>query len=154
MSRLNTQFLMELDADDSIIAGSRSLIKSLSAGISSTGDGDQGVAIASAVAKWHNEAQGRRERQFSMYMNKKRYAVPELGFRSVDGIPSTQPQGSARGVLTNADSNQLSRSTCLAQKGEAGPHAFSQGSCNINACNMTPRALSFCSCPKGMQQTR
>ena len=154
MGRLNTQFLMELDAVDSIVAGSRSLIKRCSAGISSTGDGDQGVAIASAVAKWHIEAQRRRERQFSMYMNKKRYAVPELGFRSVDRFRSTQPQGTASGVLTKADSKQLSRSTRMALKGEAGPHAFSQESCNINACTMTPRALSFCSCPKGLQQTR
>lgn len=154
MGRLNTQFHMELDANDSIVAGSRSLIKRLSTGISSTGDGDQGVALASAVAKWHIEAQGRRERQFSMYMNKKRYTVPELGFRSVDGFRSTQPQGSASGVLTNADSNQLNRSTRMAQKGEAGSHAFSQESCNIKACTMTPRALSFCCFPEGLQQTR
>ena len=119
MGRLNNQLLMELDADDSTIAGSMSLIKRLSAGISLTGNGDQGVAADSAVAKWHSEAQEKRERQFSMYMDKKRYAVPELGFRSVEESRSTQPQGSASGVLTNADSNQLSRSTRMAQKGEA-----------------------------------
>lgn len=110
---------MELDADDSTIAGSRSLIKRLSAGISLTGSGDQGVAADSAVAKWHSEAQEKRERQFSMYMNKKRYPVPELGFRLVEETRYTQPQGSDSGVLTNANSNQLSRSTRMAQKGEA-----------------------------------
>lgn len=71
-------------------------------------------AANSVVAKWHMEAQERKERQFSMYMNKKRFVVPETGLQSVPkapamhqwrlGLPPAQPGdiSTCRNKLANA----------------------------------------------------
>ena len=50
-------------------------------------------AAASAVADWHREAQDGKQRQFSIYMNRKRYVVPEGGLKSVPTVPFTKQQG-------------------------------------------------------------
>ena len=50
-------------------------------------------AAASALADWHREAQDGKQRQFSIYMNRKRYVVPEGGLKSVPTVPFTKQQG-------------------------------------------------------------
>ena len=43
-----------------------------------------------AVADWHLEAEERKQRQFSMYMNRKRYAIPAAGLKPLPVAPAAE----------------------------------------------------------------
>ena len=50
------------------------------------------AAQEAAVADWHREAEERKQRQFSMYMNRKRYAIPAAGFKPLPVAPAANEE--------------------------------------------------------------
>ena len=64
-----------------------------------TADIDQAYVIPAhpaaedAITKWHREDKQKKQQQFIMYMNKRRFVVPETGLRSLPSAHKTTQQG-------------------------------------------------------------
>lgn len=85
-------------------------------------------AAASAVADWHREAQEREQRQFSVYMSKKRYVIPEGGLKSVPRSPVIKQQDlvSLPSDVTNKSNGALATIATLPSAGKLLMRSVSQ----------------------------